>query len=165
MYSAGYLAQGRLLEYVHHVRSFGCIVCMCRWIFVHILHLCRWCVGVLEGESKTVLHTVALKVTPHERSLPRHSSRTFPPQSPFTNVLSQMFPSRTFSRKHFLVNVLFENIPSQMFTRLWRALALPHSSTCGMNKDTQHDKAQQMTTKLHHTVEQSYLTMSSTHAR
>ena len=30
-----------------------------------------------------------------------------------------------------------------------------------MNKDMQHAKAQQTTTKLHHTVEQSYLTMSS----
>ena len=30
-----------------------------------------------------------------------------------------------------------------------------------MNKDTQHAKAQQTTAKLHHTVEQSYLTMSS----
>ena len=127
----------------------------------------------------------ALKVAPREHSLANVPSRTFPRERslrersprerapregslakvplakvPLANVPLRRFPLRTFSSPS-----PFTNNPSQTFSRLRRGLAsslfLPHSRACGMNADTQHDKAQQTTAKLHHTVEQSYLNMPS----
>ena len=52
--------------------------------------------------------------------------------SPLTNV-----PSRTFSPRRPL-----QTFPHKRSLRLQRGLALPHSSACEMNEDTQHDRAQ-----------------------
>ena len=118
--------------------------------------------------------TMGLKVAPPEHSLAnvpspvalRERSLANAPLAnvplaniSLANILSQTFPSRTFPRERPLAKVHFANIPSQTFSRLRRALALLHSSACAAY--TQHDKARQTTAKLHHAVEQSYLTMSS----
>ena len=94
---------------------------------------------------------------PHEGSLTKFPLANVPltkvtlAKVPIVNVPLANIPSQTFSP------VALCEHSSQTFSRLWRGLTLPHPSACGMNKDTQYDKAKQTTAKLHHTVEQGLI--------
>ena len=156
--------------------------------FLPWTHTC--CCFCYSRHYQKCFRTMALTFTPREHSLtkvpltkvlaPHERFLTKVPlmKIPLGNVPSRTFPHKGSPRECSLTKVSLANVPlvkvphepffpspfanisSQTFSRLWRLLALPHSSACGRNNNAQHDKAQQMTAMLHHTVKQSYLTMS-----
>ena len=97
-------------------------------------------IAVYVEAYKISFFTVALKVAPREHSLANFVSPVALRESSLANDPSRTFPHERSLCEHSLTNVLFANIPSRTFSRLRRALAEPHSSACGMNKATQHDK-------------------------
>ena len=92
------------------------------------LRFLRWWQTIRGGKGNAphshseVWSTVALKVSPRERSLPLRPLRTFSPPSFFANVLSPFanVPSRTFSPPSH-----FANIRSWMLSQLQRVLPPP----------------------------------------